>query len=133
MDPDTFEEKTIETDQAIVHLRSDGILHITFKEETEIDVALQDQMILIYRELCGDKKRPFLYSGIGDVSITKEGREYSRQLEDVFPASAAAVIADNIAYKLIANFYLKVNKPKTPYKVFNDISSAEEWLKTFIS
>lgn len=133
MDPDTFEEKTIETDEAIVHLRADGILHITFKEETEIDVALQDKMILIYRELCGDKKRPFLYSGIGDVSITKEGREYSSQLEDVFPAIAAAVIADNIAYKLIANFYLKINKPKTPYKVFNDISSAEEWLKTFIS
>jgi len=86
----------------------------------------------IYLELCGDKKRPFLYTGIGDVTITKEGREYSSKLEDVFPASATAVIADNLAYQIIANFYLKINKTKPPYKVFKDIPSAEVWLKTFL-
>ena len=132
MDPNPFKDKTIETEEAIIHLRTDGLIHVTFKEGTEIDVSLQDRLLIIYLQLCGDKKRPFLYTGIGDVSITKEGREYSAKLEDVFPASATAVIADNIAYKLIANFYLKVNKPKTPFKVFNDIPSAELWLKTFL-
>jgi hypothetical protein len=132
MSPNTFQDKVVDTEAAIVHLRTDGIVHITFKEGTEIDVALQDKMIKVYLEICGGIKRPFLYSGIGDVSITKEGREYSKQLEDVFPAIATAIIADNIAYKLIANFYLNVNKPRTPYKVFNDIATAEAWLKTFL-
>jgi hypothetical protein len=132
MDLDIFEEKVIENDVAIVRSRKDGIVHVTFKEGTEIDAALQDRMIEIYLEICGGRKRPFLYTGIGDVTITKEGREHSKNLEDVFPAAATAVIADSIAYKLIANFYLKVNKPKTPYKVFKDIPSAESWLKKFI-
>lgn len=127
-----FIDKIIENDFAIVHSRTDGIVHITFKEGTEIDIDLQDQMLKVYIEICAGKKRPFLYSGIGEVSITKEGREYSKQLEDDFPAIATAIIADNLAYRIIANFYLKVNKPKTPYKVFNDIDSAEVWLKTFL-
>lgn len=132
MDPTIFEDNIIENDFAIVHSREDGIVHITFKEGTEIDIDLQDQMLKVYIEICAGKKRPFLYSGIGEVSITKEGREYSKQLEDDFPATATAIIADNLAYRIIANFYLKVNKPKTPYKVFNDIDSAEVWLKTFL-
>jgi hypothetical protein len=132
MNKNIFHDKVIENDIAIVHSRKDGIIHVTFKEGTEIDVALQDKMIEVYLEICGGKKRPFLYSGIGYVTITKEGREHSKNLEDVFPATAAAIIADTLGYKLIANFYLKVNKPKTPYKVFNDIASAEVWLKTFI-
>ncbi|MDO9001242.1 MAG: hypothetical protein Q7W45_15870 [Bacteroidota bacterium] len=129
---DFFEDKTIETDEAIVHSRTDGIVHVTFKDGIEIDVALQDKMLKIYTDICLGKKRPFLFSGIGDVSITKEGREHSKNLEDVFPGSASAIIADNVAYKLIANFYLKVNKPSIPYKVFGDILSAELWLKAFL-
>jgi hypothetical protein len=132
MDPTIFADNIIENDFAIVHSRTDGIVHITFKEGTEIDIDLQDKMLKVYIEICAGKKRPFLYSGIGEVSITKEGREYSKQLEDDFPATATAIIADNLAYRIIANFYLKVNKPKTPYKVFNDIDSAEVWLKTFL-
>lgn len=132
MNPETFEEKVIENDVAIVRSRKDGIVHVTFKEGTEIDADLQDRMIEVYLEICGGRKRPFLYTGIGDVTITKEGREHSKNLEDVFPTTATAVIADNLAYKLIANFYLKVNKPKTPYKVFKDFPSAESWLKKFI-
>jgi hypothetical protein len=66
------------------------------------------------------------------VVITKEARDHSAELEKTYPGIASAVIADNLAYKIIANFYLKVNKPKTPYKVFNDFASAEIWLKTFL-
>lgn len=132
MDSNTFQDKIIENKNAIVHSRIDGIVHVTFKEGTEIDIALQDEMIKVYLEVCEGKKRPFLYTGIGDVTITKEGREYSKELEDVFPAIATAIIADNLAYRIIANFYLNVNKPRAPYKVFNDIASAEAWLKTFL-
>ena len=64
--------------------------------------------------------------------ITKEARDHSAELEKTYPGIASAVIADNLAYKIIANFYLKLNKPKTPYKVFNNIDSAEVWLKTYL-
>ncbi len=43
---------------------------------------------------------------------------------------ATAVVVDTLAYKLIANFYLKFNKPKRPYKVFSKEEEAIKWLKT---
>jgi hypothetical protein len=82
--------------------------------------------------LFGNTKRPFLFNAFNDVVITKEARDHSAELEKTYPGIASAVIADNLAYKIIANFYLKVNKPKTLYKVFNDVASAEIWLKTFL-
>jgi hypothetical protein len=129
---ETFEEKTVELDKVVILSRKDGIIQVIFKEGIELDVDLQDRMLVVYLQLFGNTKRPFLFNAFNDVVITKEARDHSAELEKTYPGIASAVIADNLAYKIIANFYLKVNKPKTPYKVFNDVASAEIWLKTFL-
>jgi hypothetical protein len=129
---ETFEEKTVELDKVVILSRKDGIIQVIFKEGIELDVDLQDRMLVVYLQLFGNTKRPFLFNAFNDVFITKEARDHSAELEKTYPGIASAVIADNLAYKIIANFYLKVNKPKTPYKVFNDVASAEIWLKTFL-
>jgi hypothetical protein len=129
---ETFEEKTVELDKVVILSRKDGIIQVIFKEGIELDVDLQDRMLVVYLQLFGNTKRPFLFNAFNDVVITKEARDHSAELEKTYPGIASAVIADNLAYKIIANFYLKVNKPKTLYKVFNDVASAEIWLKTFL-
>lgn len=129
---ETFEEKTVELDKVVILSRKDGIIQVIFKEGIELDVDLQDRMLVVYLQLCGDTKRPFLFNALNDVVITKEARDHSAELEKTYPGIATAVIADTVAYKLMANFYLKFNKPRTPYKVFNNIISAEVWLKTFL-
>lgn len=128
----TFEEKTLEMPEYFIHSRKDGIVHVVFKEKVELDVDLQERMMEVYIKICAGEKRPFMFSAFNDVNITKEARDNSKKLEDRYPGSATAVIANSLSYTLIANFYLKVNKPKTPYKVFKDIPSAEFWLKKFI-
>lgn len=130
--PKFFEEKKIELPEAIIHCRTDGIIHVRFKEKTEVDVALQDRLLKIYLEICADGKRPFIFSALTDVTITKEARENSIKAEPFYPGIATAIIADSVAYRLIANFYLKINKPKTPNKIFKDLPSAVEWLKGFM-
>lgn len=123
---------TIEIEEATITERADGIVYVHFKEGTEITVELQGKMLDIYSEICSEKKKPFLFSASEYVSIGKEARDNSIVLEALYPGLASAVVAPSIAYKLIANFYLLVNKPKSPYKVFSDEDSAVEWLSTFI-
>ena len=53
-------------------------------------------------------------------------------MEDRFPGHCYAIVAHNLAYKIVANFYLKVKKPKTPFKVFSDEDSALVWLNEFL-
>ncbi len=51
-------------------------------------------------------------------------------MENRSPVAATAVIVNSVPYTLIANFYLKFNKPKHPYKVFKNRNEALAWLKS---
>lgn len=127
MNPVTVTKK-IETDEMLIQLRSDGIVHVMFKENITLDVALQMKMIKLYNEICEGKKHPFLFSALPGVTITKEARENATKIEHLAPVSRSAVIANSLPYRLIANFYLKVNRPKNPYRVFSNEDDAVKWL-----
>jgi hypothetical protein len=121
-----------EIDEAFIKLRKDGIVQIQYKRGTEINPALQVKVMAIFKEICHDRKRPFLFGAMEYVTVTKEARENAIALESVFPGSATAVIASNTAYRLTANFYLKVNRPKTPFKVFQNEEKAVAWLLNYL-
>lgn len=44
---------------------------------------------------------------------------------------ASAMIVTNPMLKMTANFYIMVNRPKNPTKLFTDRESALEWLSQF--
>jgi len=46
---------------------------------------------------------------------------------------AVAVVINNLALKILANFYMKVFKPKVNTKIFDSEEKAMQWLKNHIS
>jgi hypothetical protein len=52
----TFEEKTVELDEVLIHSRKDGIIQVIFKEGNELGVDLQDRMLIVYLQLFGNTK-----------------------------------------------------------------------------
>jgi hypothetical protein len=68
---ETFEEKTVELDKVVILSRKDGIIQVIFKEGIELDVDLQDRMLVVYLQLFGNTKRPFLFNSFNDVVIKK--------------------------------------------------------------
>jgi|ERR1051326_226765 hypothetical protein len=125
-------ERTIAIREADITLRADGIIQILYREGTVIDLDVQKRVLDVFIELTGDVKRPMLFEALDQCSVTREARENAIKMEDKVPASAYAVVAQSLAYKLIANFYLKVNKPKSPYRVFNNKEEALDWLRLFL-
>lgn len=121
-----------EIDEAIIEERADGLMHVHIKQGTEITPELQGRLYDIYNEMCGNTHKPFLFTADEFVTITKEARDNAIIMEAMFPGSASAIVAPSVAYKLVANFYLLVNKPKTPYRVFNDEDAAIAWLKNYL-
>lgn len=122
--------RVIETDEAILGLRDDGIVHVFYKAHSELDVPLQIKLVNLYDELTDGKKARFIFQADEYCTITKEARDNAVNLESRSAVRASAIIVQNVAYKLIADFYLKFNKPKSPYKVFSDFDQAVAWLKT---
>lgn len=122
----------IETDDAIFTEIRDGIVHVHFKEGLEITVEVQGRLFDVYNEICEGEKKPFLFTASEHVSVTKSARENAIVMQGLFPGLASAVLVQSLGYKIIANFYLKVNKPTTPYQVFSKEEEAIKWLQGFL-
>ena len=120
--------RQIETEEAIVALRKDGIVHVYYKRGTVINVELQTSIYKIFHEITGGVRTPFIFEAGEYCSVTKEARANAIATEDITPTSATVVYVHNLAYRMIAEFYYKFNKPKQPYKVCTTFEEGIEWL-----
>ena len=93
-----------------------------------INVQLQDELLNIYLELTEGKLYRFLFTGGEFVSISKEARYHANEIYDISPLGASAIVLSNLAHKIIADFYYRINKPKRPYKVLWSKEKAVKWL-----
>lgn len=121
--------KTIETDRLVVKLRDDGIVHVHTKDRVTIDIDCQNEMKRIYWEIT-DVSRPFIFTAGEFLSLTHEAQKNAKKMELDVPVAASALVVNNIAQKLMADFYYKFDRPKNPLKVFKDFDKGLEWLKS---
>jgi hypothetical protein len=124
--------KQVKINEVTISLRKDGIVHILFHKHIRLDLELQMLMLNIYKEITRGKKHPFLFEAMEGVKVTKEAKLNAIRIQDETPGLAYAVIADNHAYMLLANFYIRVKKIKMPYRVFTRKEEALEWLSGFL-
>jgi hypothetical protein len=108
-----------------------GVLITTFKEHITIDLKLAHEIVEDRKKITEGKP----YPGIGYVkgirALTKDARNYFSSDEATEGVLAGAlVIESNFAAGLI-NFFLKINPPKIPNRVFTTEEKAIEWLQQF--
>lgn len=120
--------KVIEMEEVIIGIRKDGLGHAYLKPGAELGIRLQEKMLDAYLCLTGGKKHAFIFEAGDYVSITKEARENARYIQDRSPVRAIAAVTDNLAYRLVADFYSKVHKPRYPFKAVGSIQEAIRWL-----
>jgi hypothetical protein len=46
--------------------------------------------------------------------------------------SAVGFLVNNPLARMVANFFIGINKPPRPTKLFTDMESAVEWLSTYL-
>ena len=120
--------KKVETRGAEISMCSDGIMRVMYKKNEEIDSSVIKDLIENYNKLVEGKKYPYIYfTEDNSVTFGNDVRAYFKQNEHAFPKICDAFIVKSLAQKLIANFYLKFNKPTYPSKVFNNMADAESW------
>jgi hypothetical protein len=107
------------------------VMYLVFKEGAELDVKEVKEMIVAAETLAG-KKPYLLFSDVRNhISISTEGRKIAADRKEAPFVIANAVLTNNLALKLTANFFVKVNKPHFPLKVFTDEFKAKIWLMSF--
>ena len=64
-----------------------------------------------------------------DNIFSKEARNYVASSKDsLLVVKAEALIINNLALKIMGNFYLKINRPPRPAKIFNNRLEGIDWL-----
>jgi len=101
---------------------------VHYKKDTPLDVTLQAQMRTIYQELTGGKPSKFLFTADEGFTITPEAKKKAPRSLKESPVESYALVVNNLAYRLIVNFYFKVMKPRGNYKLFETIPEAITWL-----
>ena len=108
----------------------DGILKIKFKKKKfDLDTAIAT----VKTRLAASKgiSYPVLIDATEVQSITKEARDYFATDEGVSLITASALVLNSVVGKFLGNFFLQINKPKAPLKIFTDEKEAEKWLQKY--
>jgi len=119
----------IET-KTVVFFYEEGILNINFKEDADVQLENAQENLRIRKEFQQEEKVKVL----SDVSlvwnVSKEARAFfaSKQVTDL--NIAMAMITNSLTSKILANFFMKFNKPAAPTKMFNSKEKAIAWLAT---
>jgi hypothetical protein len=76
-------------------------------------------------------KYPLLIDTTDIKSITKDARDYFSINNRGSKVVAFAIIINSPLSKIIANFFMGLNKPSVPVKIFNSEEDAVDWCKLY--
>jgi hypothetical protein len=138
MESEVLSEKEVQVEKNLVKenqfakiwLGTDEIMHCTFAVDlVNADIAKSCVSV----RLAAAKGRS--YCTIIDArrvnSITKEAREYLASDAGSKDISASALLINSHVGKIMSNFFLVINKPKIPVKVFTNEADAIAWLQKY--
>ena len=122
----------ITTDSYFIRYRKDGIMHFHIIKADLIDLFRYKEIIEEIGRMLNYKKVPFLVSSEPFEIIGDEIRDFISSKEGAPYSIADAIISDNEGVNLLANFYIRINKPFRPTKFFKKEEEAILWLTEFI-
>jgi len=118
------------TSHKIIFHNNGIIKDIPFTLDETLDKA-QEAFEMIKKNT-GSKKYPLLVDVRQQRSVSREARQFYASKEFTDNVSALAFIVESAISKVLANFYLGLNKPPYPTQLFTNEDKAIEWLRGFL-
>lgn len=120
--------KQIETKTAVISMGNDEIVRVCFKDKAEVGPLEVEENFKAYNQLVLGNKHPFMIlSNSGSAAYSTDGLAYAKAHENDWPKLCVALCIKNLPQRMLANFYLKFNKPTHLHKVFDTMPDAENW------
>lgn len=121
--------KEIVTPTVRLRLLSCGIVYYTYLPNSEVDVKDHQINHDALIELVGkEQKHPLLIDADAFINVTPEARKLVRKLESIVPISARAMIISSLGQRILVSFYIKIQKPIVPTKIFDNYEDGIQWL-----
>ena len=99
----------------------------TTKERAKENVDAQERV----RDILGKAKTRVLIDMAAISEISKEARDYFANERTASIQRATALLISSPASRIIGNFFMGLNKPISPTRLFTDPREAIKWLQTY--
>jgi hypothetical protein len=109
----------------------DDVLYCVYKEIEMLDYRIAQICVQDRLNFIGNHSYPSLFDITKVKHSTKEARDYMANEGNV-GVTASAMLVSSPMLKMAANFYITVNKPRNPSRLFTDRKEAVKWLQKFI-
>jgi hypothetical protein len=113
-----------------IWLDSDGIIHAKLKPGVDIRLADAQEAVRAIASLCESGKRPILVDMTELQSMDRDARVYFAGEETAKAEMAAALLVRSPLTRAIGNFFMGLNKPLFPTRLFTSEEEALTWLKS---
>lgn len=105
------------------------MVRIRIKENSFLELEDMKAINAAKDELAGDSLYTVLFVAPENGGVSSEARAFAATAACYHNAIAKAIIVKSIAPRLIANFFIKVNKPPAPTRVFSNEAAGINWLE----
>jgi hypothetical protein len=112
--------------------KSNGILYAYISGHEQETLETLKTVVEIANKLLEFKKTPMFFKHEDFALPSAEIRKYWAKKESNPYCLAEVYIVKSTAFRIIAEFYMKLNKPERPTKLFTSEKEAEIWLSSFI-
>ena len=125
--PDIPVSEVIDNNKFTIYLRNDLIVYVLIKQNNFFDVPDVTEVLDGIKKVSKGNVFPL-------IAIYETNIGFSKNAKDIvanhhLTTADALVTLDNWPIRVLANFYLKVNKPVRPTRIFGEVNTALDWLK----
>lgn len=114
-----------------VEINDFGFYKVSVNESEEFTVEDLKKLVNSQFELGGEKLPVLVLCAEHATTNSELLNAISKNINNPY-SKADAFVIKSMAQKILANFYIKINKPERPTKFFNNKEEAINWLKPFI-
>lgn len=129
---DPAPEKFLNDGAIKMYMIQPGILVTECVSDVHIDMTLALELHRFGNELCDFTSVPHLVLAKPGLSASKEVREWGASEKANEYNLATAIVTKTLSIKMIGNFFIKVQNPPRPTKMFTSKETAIDWLSEFI-
>lgn len=108
-----------------------GIVTAKFKV-THFDLETVERLVEERKKVFKGLIYPIIANVVSIKSSTKEARDFFASETGCVGINATAVLINSPVGSIIGNFYIRINKPLRPVKLFTNKLKAKKWLVQFV-
>lgn len=120
------------TRTSTIRLGDDGIVRVVMSEATIETLDEAQENIAAISEVAHGRLVPVLVDFRLVRSQDRQAREYYAGAETAKVITSVALLTGSPLSRVVANFFLGLNKPLYPTRLFTKESEALEWLKGYV-